>query len=297
MSMVSLDTGKMEGTIEWPEGAVPLNAAPPARTKSRPRSPESAAPGPSPTPSASSPRSRSRRPRPRSPPSPSSCKAGAAPAEEVPPRQSSQPTSLETPQLTSLPAEEKPKLSKHESKYDLDRDGKLDAVEVAIMKYDVNGDGHFSTAEVKAIINDLKAIEQHAKHFRNALSGAILAIVLLLIFTFGSAAAANEWSKEMHVDADGTVVSDDGSVLQTASKLTEMELTSRLPDKQLSQLTSFSYIDPNSDTTMRVTVTSFVRVPEHLAHCGSVVIMQTPLGMVLFLPCIISCRLQRGEGA
>eukprot|EP01047_Picozoa_sp_COSAG01_P027794 COSAG01_NODE_1846_length_9050_cov_10.563991_8_plen_130_part_00 len=66
--------------------------------------------------------------------------------------------------------------------------------------------------------------------------------------------------------------------IRTAPKMTPHPLSSRVPDKYLFELKSFSYTHPVDNVTQNVQVHSFVRVPEHGAHCGSVVVLQTSLG-------------------
>lgn len=170
-------------------------------------------------------------------------------------------------------------------KYDYDAfwDSLPSEVKEKVKAFDRDKDGQFDLSEVANILDAYMGAEKQLKWWRHTAVLALAAIALLIISTFFSAAVANEWSKEMHVEDDGTVVADDGSVLQTASKMTEMELTSKIPNKHLSQLTSFSYIDPDSGASMSVAVESFVRVPEQFAHCGSVVVLQTSLGMQVLL--------------
>eukprot|EP01046_Picozoa_sp_COSAG06_P046493 COSAG06_NODE_6592_length_2863_cov_6.879136_1_plen_167_part_10 len=93
-------------------------------------------------------------------------------------------------------------------------------LQAKIEKFDKNKDGQFDLVEVAQIFDALHATEQkgvlleeQARNWRNALTGAIVALILLVIFTFVSATAANEWTKELHVDQDGTIVSTEGSVL------------------------------------------------------------------------------------
>jgi Ca2+-binding EF-hand superfamily protein len=154
-----------------------------------------------------------------------------------------------------------------------------------IEDFDTNKDGELSAEEMTGILNAFYVAErerdhanQLARNWKMVSLAAFVAFISMCVAVFFASALATEWRKEMSVDSDGTIVSRDGAVLQTATKTTTRALTSRIPNKNLAQLSTFSYIDPTSGTTMSVHVNSFVRVPDQMAHCGSVVVLQTSLG-------------------
>lgn len=174
-----------------------------------------------------------------------------------------------------------------------------DDVRDKIEQFDTNQDGKFSLTEVAKILNAFHAAEaiakqqeelkvqaefesQRAEHaaaiWKRVAVAITVALLAALLATFGTTLLGNEMSKEMHVENGGDLVSTDGAIVRTAPKMTERELSSRIPNKYLSQLTSFSYTDPTDGASMSVRVDSFVRIPEASAHCGSVVVLQTSLG-------------------
>ena len=210
--------------------------ASPTLSRPRPKSPDSAPPESAPPASSASlheesPKSRSRRPRsPESVPSPSSATKEDRPAKEM---------SIEAPPLAhSVNSQQsQSKLTQHESKYDLNRDGKLDAVEEAIMKYDTNGDGTFSVTEVKGIINDLHVTEEQHRQTQKVACVLFVALLAVCVMNFlttmwsislmkdveqrdsgvmtvaGTDTVVQVASSDMQIGADGSLVSRAGSGL------------------------------------------------------------------------------------
>jgi len=96
-------------------------------------------------------------------------------------------------------------LSKRSALYDADGDGKLSAVEEMMKKYDTDGDGTFSIQEVKEIVRDMESAQKQAKNM-GRLAAAIAVVGLVLCAALlGLMFAANEASKEGHIDGSVSV--------------------------------------------------------------------------------------------
>jgi hypothetical protein len=192
------------------------------------------------------------------------------------------------------------------SRYDLNKDGRLDEIEKTIARYDTNKDGNFSLEEVREIVADLEAANAEKKHLKKIIGGAFVALIIVCVSMLVITIIANEISKDTDQTESGrltikgtdttiqTASSDmvvaDGVLmprsltglgatpLKTAVKTTAHALSSEVPDKYLQELESFSYTDPTDGILKMVKVNSLSRVPQFGAMCGSVVVMQTPLG-------------------
>jgi hypothetical protein len=151
------------------------------------------------------------------------------------------------------------------------------------------------------------------------IGGIVIVLGMLLIANFAITLSALEMSKEAHVKgtkmvslagrivqtenpemtlSSGALVIRDnlaaGSTVGTAPKLSKFKLSSRIPNKYLAELESFTIADSFGATDngeiVKVVVTSFRRIPAKGSNCGSVVEFTTSLGAIilddenLFLP-------------
>lgn len=57
--------------------------------------------------------------------------------------------------------------------WDMDGDGKLDAIELLCQKYDYDGSGDFSVKEVKCIVQDLKEQEKANRNLKGLLCAVV----------------------------------------------------------------------------------------------------------------------------
>jgi hypothetical protein len=139
---------------------------------------------------------------------------------------------------------------------------------------------------------------------KTAVVALLLALVIMLVGNMGLTAVVVKNSQQTTVDAknpqlrtiDGTPVQVESAASQidNSSRMIDRntkkailtgsagkvlhELTSKIPDKHLIELRSFSYVRPNTKEVVFVKVDSFERVPERDALCGSVVLLKTADG-------------------
>ena len=95
--------------------------------------------------------------------------------------------------------------------YDLDGDGKLDAIEQTMMKYDKNGDGHFSNEEIFKIIEEQLSAERKAGRMRSMIIGMSCFLSLLALSNLGTSFAAMFLSKELVADSEEGVMRIQGT--------------------------------------------------------------------------------------
>jgi len=127
-----------------------------------------------------------------------------------------------------------------DSPYDADGDGQLSDLEKICQKYDTNRDGSFSMAEVERIVEDMQAAEKKAANIGKL--AALIALVFLVVCgaLLGLVFAANEASKESHVE--GSVMVDlSGNPTQTQG-LTSIVTLADLPKLSTKQLDVISFV-------------------------------------------------------
>ena len=95
--------------------------------------------------------------------------------------------------------------------YDLDGDGKLDAIEQVMMKYDKDGDGTFSNSEIYDIIQEHLQAERKASRMKQLIVGMSCFLCVLALSNLGTSFAAMFLSKELVADGDQAVMTLQGS--------------------------------------------------------------------------------------
>jgi hypothetical protein len=207
-------------------------------------------------------------------------------------------------------------LSKRFNPYDADGDGQLSALEEICQKYDTNGDGSFSIVEVKAIVEDMQTAKTRAKNMgRLAAAIALISIVLCGVL-LGLMFAANEASKESHVNgavqkdlsgntvqvassdmligADGQMKKrtdpaarrlesgpEEQTTMSVAAALSEAPLSSLLSDEAFKEMKTLTLKGPNSEKDfVSMTVLATARYSNKASRCGTIVVIYTHLGEV-----------------
>jgi hypothetical protein len=125
--------------------------------------------------------------------------------------------------------------SKSYNSYDIDGDGKLDAVEQIMMRYDVDGDGTFSKAEIYQIIKALLTAERRAGRMKRAIIALSCFVFVLALSNLGTSFAAMFLSKELAADADESVMR-----LQSNGHLASVQTTGETYD--ITPLTQEEYM-------------------------------------------------------
>lgn len=137
-------------------------------------------------------------------------------------------------------------------------DGIIDDTERAMMKYDVDGNGNFTISEVKAIISDLAYQKQKSKNLLRALVGVVAMFVffsgILLCLVF----AANEASKESHING-GAMTSLDGNVVITADPESFEDMRAFLY-LNWDQLNKLQHVDFSTECESDTLTENFMRV-------------------------------------
>jgi len=145
-------------------------------------------------------------------------------------------------------------------------DGVIDATERVMMKYDVDVNGSFSIPEVKAIIVDLEHQKQKSKNLARALVGVVAVFVffcgVLLCLVF----AANEASKESHVEG-GAMTTLDGHAVITADPESFQDMRGFLY-LNWDQLNELRYVDFSTDCESDILTENFMRV-DKIERTGS----------------------------
>jgi hypothetical protein len=90
--------------------------------------------------------------------------------------------------------------------YDVDGDGRLDAIEQVMMKYDKDGDGTFSNAEIYDIIQEQLRAERKARNMKRIIVGMGCFLTLLALSNLGTSFAAMFLSKELVADTEEGVM-------------------------------------------------------------------------------------------
>lgn len=111
--------------------------------------------------------------------------------------------------------------------YDVDGDGKLDAIEQVMMKYDKDGDGTFSNAEIYAIIQEQLQAERKAKRMKHMIVRMTCFLSLLALSNLGTNFAAMFFAMELVADPDESVMrlTDNGALASVQSSVETMDLT------------------------------------------------------------------------
>jgi hypothetical protein len=139
---------------------------------------------------------------------------------------------------------------------------KLVKLDQHMAKYDTDGDGVFSPEEVRNIVRDMESAEQSAKNMGKL--AAIVAIVGLCLCgaLLGLMFAANEASKEGHIDG-GVSVDLDGNLVQTAQQKAYASMFDfpNLPASVLNEVgyVSFSATDGTEQFDMRFQISAWTR--------------------------------------
>jgi len=147
--------------------------------------------------------------------------------------------------------------------YDIDGDGVLGPLELAMKKYDTNGDGNFDVFEVREIVRDFTEAKKDAKNM-GRLAGAIAVVGLVLCGALlGLMFAANEASKEGHVkgavsvDLNGKPV--ESKALQSFGSLLTFPQMSAATLNELDYV-SFSAVDDAGEAIdMRFRISAWTR--------------------------------------
>ena len=176
--------------------------------------------------------------------------------------------------------------------------------------YDEDKDGHYSREEVEKIVKDLTAanlqtmqaskatkkiakdynvVKQAHRELKRNIKIVAAVLVVFVAVLFSVTFATNELAKESHVveqaDLPGggdagmpdVLVSKSGKPVATVKSQTEHALSSRIPDRYLAQLQSFTVTKADGGTLF-ANVLGFKREPDEFAHCGSIVVLNTTLG-------------------
>lgn len=117
-------------------------------------------------------------------------------------------------------------------------DGVLDPLEAMMLKYDRDRSGNFSCAEVKAIVNDLKSQQERAQYLKKIILGGFAVFIVFCGVMIALVMAANEASKESHVEPTSTSISVmtsvDGGTVSTAEV------------KSYNDIRALEYMDPSA---------------------------------------------------
>ena len=139
--------------------------------------------------------------------------------------------------------------------YDMDGDGKLDAIEQTMMKYDKNGDGRFSNAEIYLIIEEQLAIERKAGRMKLMITGMSCFLMVLALGNLGTSFAAMFLSKELVSDGQVMRVQGTGDLAAVQSVAETMDLTplsaEEYQERKLVVLRDLE-LDPHSHTHRRL---------------------------------------------
>ena len=100
--------------------------------------------------------------------------------------------------------------SSFQKAYDLDGDGKMDAIEQVMMKYDTDGNGEFSNEEVFHIIHDHFEAERKVARFRRMVVGLGVFVSAMVICNLGTSYAAMGLAKSLTVSGDVMTVKGTG---------------------------------------------------------------------------------------
>eukprot|EP00956_Cyclotella_meneghiniana_P009637 scaffold13288_cov47-Cyclotella_meneghiniana.AAC.8 len=114
--------------------------------------------------------------------------------------------------------------SSFQKAYDLDGDGKMDAIEQVMMKYDTDGNGEFSNEEVFHIIHDHFEAERKVARFRRMVVGLAVFVSAMVICNLGTSYAAMGLAKSLTVSGDVMTVKGTGGIasVQTAAETMDM---------------------------------------------------------------------------
>jgi hypothetical protein len=141
--------------------------------------------------------------------------------------------------------------------YDVDGDGKLDAIEQVMMKYDKDGDGTFSNAEIHAIIQEQLQAERKAKSMKHMIVGMSCFLSLLALSNLGTSFAAMFFAKELVADSDESVMrlTENGALASVQSSVETLDLTplseEEYQERKLMVLRDLE-IDPHSHAHRRL---------------------------------------------
>lgn len=157
--------------------------------------------------------------------------------------------------------------------YDHHHDGneKLRKLDEHMKKYDADGDGIFSPEEVRNIVRDMESAEKEAKNMGRIALGVGLGSLVLCLALIGLMVAANEASKENHIekgvnrDLDGNPVMTKG--LQSFAAMRDIPTLSSSTLNELTYLsfTAIVYAQYDLDLSsvvkynMRFSVSSWLR--------------------------------------
>ena len=143
--------------------------------------------------------------------------------------------------------------------YDMDGDGKLDAIEQTMMKYDKNGDGRFSNAEIYQIIEDQLAIERRAGRMKMMITGMSCFLMVLALSNLGTSFAAMFLSKELVSDGEVMRMQGTGELAAVQSVAETLDLTplsaEEYQERKLMVLRDLE-LDPHSHTHRRLKMKS-----------------------------------------
>jgi hypothetical protein len=170
-----------------------------------------------------------------------------------------------------------------------------------IKELDVDGDGKISEDEIHDFIRNASMEKFQNQAYKKLLIAISILLVIMTATAVGLTFVAIELAKESHIE-DSVMVDLDGEPVQCASNVMNVEngalidresqglvsvsaqtewtrhsLTSRVPDRYLEELQTFSFTSPEGGTRS-MDVLEFRREPRPDALCGSVVVLTTPSG-------------------
>jgi len=93
-------------------------------------------------------------------------------------------------------------LDSYARKYDVDGDGVLDDVEIAMMKRDKEGRGHLTNEDIYNIVADQLNAKHDVNNLRKAIAGLVCFVFILALSNLGTSMASAILSKETHADQD-----------------------------------------------------------------------------------------------
>ncbi|KAL7470021.1 hypothetical protein ACHAXS_010267 [Conticribra weissflogii] len=93
-------------------------------------------------------------------------------------------------------------LDSYARKYDIDGDGVLDDVEIAMMNCDREGRGHLTNEDIYNIVADQLNAKHDVNKLRKAIAGLVFFVFVLALSNLGTSMASAILSKETHADQE-----------------------------------------------------------------------------------------------
>lgn len=147
----------------------------------------------------------------------------------------------------SLKQRKKNRLTKVSAMYDLDGDGELDEIELAMRKYDRDGDGQLSKNEIYKIVQEQLKEKKDASQLRKVTAGLVCFVFVLALSNLGTSFASAILAKETKADSNSAtmILKGTGDALgtQTSGENFDMEPLSPEENRRRRELVVKRLID------------------------------------------------------